>query len=65
MFISGLMFFFLSGVGALQGIGKRLLVLTSLGMLGLSVISALFFFPLPAACTGLTALLGLRAAKSE
>lgn len=38
-------------------------VLLSLGMLGLCVISALYFFPVPAICTGVAGLLGIAAAK--
>jgi hypothetical protein len=64
LFILGVGFFILSGKGALDGVGRKLLILNSLGVLGISVLSALFFFPVPAACTGIAALLALRAARS-
>ncbi len=64
LFILGIGFFMLSGKGGLEGVGRKLLILNSVGVLGISVLSALFFFPVPAACTGIAALLGLRAAKN-
>lgn len=61
---SAVSFFLLSGRAGLEGVGRKFLVLNSLSLLALSVVSALYFFPLPAACTGLAALLGLRVARS-
>ena len=63
LFVLGAGFFILSGNPSLDGNGRKFLVLISLGALGVSVLSALFFFPLPAAFTGIAALLGLGAAK--
>ncbi|MBX3723817.1 MAG: hypothetical protein KF713_18370 [Turneriella sp.] len=63
LFVLGLGFFFFSGKDGLAGVGRRLLTLNSLGALAISVLSALFFFPVPAAFTGLAALLGLTAAR--
>jgi hypothetical protein len=63
LLVTALGFFFLSGKEGLAGAGRKLSVLLSLGMLGLCVISALFFFPLPAVCTGLAGILGIVAAR--
>ena len=42
----------------LSGNEKSILAVVSLGLTALAVISALYFFPLPAVCTGIAALLG-------
>lgn len=63
LLVTGLGFFLLSGKDGIAGAGRRLIVLLSLGMVGLSAISALYFFPLPAACAGVAGILGLISAR--
>lgn len=63
LLISGLGFLVFAGKGGLEGAGRRLLLLNSLGMAGVAIISSVYFFPLPAACTGLAAVLGFVAAR--
>lgn len=64
LLVTALGLFILSGQGGLAGQGRRLLVVLSLGMAGLSAVSALYFFPLPAVCSGVAAILGFIAARS-
>ncbi len=63
LLVAGLSFFFFSGKDGLAGGGRRHLLLHSAGMAALALISAVYFFPLPAVCTGIAALLGFIAAK--
>lgn len=65
LLLAGIGFFMFAAQGGLNGAGRSQLVLLSVGMAGLAVISALYFFPLPAACTGLAAILGFIAVKSN
>ena len=64
LFVLGIGFLLFSGKGGFEGVGRKVLILNSLGALAIAVLSALFFFPLPAACTGIAALFGLMAARS-
>lgn len=52
-------FFFASGDSGLTGHRRKFLLLMIFGCVGLSAVSALYFFPLPAICTGTASLLGL------
>ncbi len=65
LLIAGIGFFLFAGKGGLEGAARRQLTLTSVGMAGMAIISALFFFPLPAACTGVAAVLGFIAARKS
>lgn len=65
LLISGVAFFLFAGKGGLEGAARRQLLLTSVGLAGMAMISAIYFFPLPAACTGLAAIFGFMAVKSS
>jgi len=65
LLIASIGFFLFAAKGGLEGAGRRQLVLTSVGLGGIAMISAIYFFPLPAACTGLAAILGFIAAKNS
>ncbi|TGK49503.1 LIC_13387 family protein [Leptospira bouyouniensis] len=58
LLITGIIFLVISGAKQFDPIVKKLLLINSFGMAMLSVISILYFFPLPAICTGLAAVFG-------
>ncbi|HNO22532.1 MAG TPA: hypothetical protein PKK94_06105 [Leptospiraceae bacterium] len=58
LFVSGICFWISSSEGGLDGKGKVFLAVNSFGAAMLSLISFLYFFPLPAICTGIAAVLG-------
>ncbi len=58
LLISGICFWVSSSEGGQEGKGRIFLAVNSFGMLALSMISFLYFFPLPAVCTGIAAILG-------
>lgn len=60
LLVSGL-FFILSAKN--ENFVKNLVLLNSAGLAACAIISALFFFPLPAICTGISAVLGFLAAR--
>ncbi|XGC80661.1 hypothetical protein ACES2L_15140 [Bdellovibrio bacteriovorus] len=60
LLVSGLLLILLSKAG---NYNKNILVLNSAGLLGCAVISFFFFFPLPAICTAISAILGIAAAR--
>src|SRR5688572_16148391 len=61
LLVTGLVFFALAKDPA-AGAGKAVLLITSVGMAVAAVLCAIFFFPLPAICTGVAALIGLSVA---
>lgn len=65
LLIAGMAFFLFAGQDGLEGAARRQLTLTSVGLAGMAMISAIYFFPLPAACTGLAAILGFIAVKGS
>ncbi len=60
LLVSGALFILLSRDGKADAGSQAVL---SLGMIGLGIISALYFFPLPAICTGVAGALGLLALR--
>ncbi|MBP7281734.1 MAG: hypothetical protein KBA66_09170 [Leptospiraceae bacterium] len=59
LFVSGISLILISSEEKFHSTSKRLLFLESLGLLALAVISVLYFFPVPAICTGIAGVLGL------
>jgi hypothetical protein len=57
------LYLLVTGLAYLLGPDRRSLTLHALGMGGLAALSAVYFFPVPAVCTGLAAALGLWAAQ--
>lgn len=64
LLVTGISFVIFSLPGGLDGAGRRLLLTASAGVAALSVISLVYFFPVPAVCTALAALAGLFAART-
>jgi hypothetical protein len=64
LLITAVSFVLFSLPGGLDGAGRRLLATASAGVAALSVISLLYFFPVPAVCTGLAALAGFIVART-
>jgi hypothetical protein len=62
LLISGILFFILSGTET-SAKDKSITLVVSLGMLGIAILSVIYFFPMPAACTGLAALFGILSTK--
>lgn len=58
LLISAACFWVVSSEGGFEGKGRTFLAINSFGMALLSIISFLYFFPLPGVCTGGAALLG-------
>lgn len=63
LLISAISFLIFALPGGLDGQGRRLLALASAGVAALSVISLLYFFPVPAICTALAAVAGFIATR--
>lgn len=63
LLIAGIAFFLFATQRGAEGAARGHLVLMSMGMAGVATISAVFFFPLPAVCTGIAAILGFIASR--
>lgn len=63
LLISGLIYFILSNAQKLDGDLRKILIINNLGMATISIISFLYFFPIPAVFTGLGSILGFIAIK--
>jgi hypothetical protein len=65
LLIAAISFLMFAQPGGLEGAGRKLLALTSVGVAAFGVISLLYFFPIPAACGGLAAVAGFIAARTR
>jgi hypothetical protein len=63
LFVTGLIFLALSRQ-APGGADNVVLAITSTGMAAVAILSAVYFFPLPAICTGIAALAGFWALRN-
>jgi hypothetical protein len=59
LFMIGIGMIFFARAKELDDTGRKLLFLNSLSLLFIAVISIIYFFPLPAACTGIAGLIGI------
>ena len=59
LFVTGLSFISFSSSDNTDTSNRRMLLLHSLGLIAVAIVSGLYFFPLPAFCTGAAGVLGL------
>jgi hypothetical protein len=65
LLVTGLSFILFSSADNTNNTNAKLLLLQSLGLIGVAIISGLYFFPLPALYTGVAGFLGITAYYSQ
>ena len=58
LLVTGLSFLLFASADNTNTTIRKMLLLQSLGLIGIAIISGLYFFPIPAICTGVAGILG-------